>query len=108
WRRKPNPVQRRSECRISQRNVEIGSLVSAGATGFVLADTRSVKAVFGVPDTEVRRLRLGMPLVMMTEAYPGVQFAGRVTAVSPLADPKSRVYDVEVTVPNPQERLRIG
>jgi RND family efflux transporter MFP subunit len=93
---------------VLQRNVEVGSFVAAGTVGFVLADTHSVKVVFGVPDVEMRLLRLGMPLGISTEAYPGREFRGRVTAISPSADPKSRVFDVEVTVPNPRGQLKSG
>src|SRR5262249_55312501 len=82
--------------------------VAAGTVGFVLADTRSVKAVFGAPDVEMRRLRLGMPLALTTEAYPGREFRGKVTAISPSADTKSRVFDIEVTVPNPHDQLKSG
>jgi multidrug efflux system membrane fusion protein len=38
----------------------------------------------------------------------GAAFAGRVTAVAPAADPQSRVFDVEVTIPNRDGRLRPG
>jgi RND family efflux transporter MFP subunit len=93
---------------VLQRNVEIGTFVAAGTVGFVLADTRSVKAVFGAPDVELRRLRLGMPLAVTTEAYPGLEFRGKVTAISPSADEKSRVFNIEVTVPNPHDQLKSG
>jgi RND family efflux transporter MFP subunit len=93
---------------VLQRTVEIGSLVSAGSVVFVLADMRSVKVVFGVPDVEMRLLRLGMPLTITTEAYPGREFGGKVTAISPSADLKTRVFDVEVTVPNPRGQLKSG
>jgi multidrug efflux system membrane fusion protein len=93
---------------VLQRNVEVGTFVAAGTVGFVLADTRSVKVVFGVPDVEMRLVRPGMSLTITTEAYPGREFRGRVTAISPSADPKSRVFDVEVTVPNPRGQLKSG
>lgn len=35
---------------VLKRNIEVGTLAAAGMPGFVLADTRVVKAVFGVPD----------------------------------------------------------
>lgn len=93
---------------VLQRSVEVGTFVAAGTVGFVLANTRSVKAVFGVPDVELHRLRQGMPLGLTTEAYPGLEFRGRVTAISPSADSKSRVFNVEVTVPNPHDQLKTG
>jgi multidrug efflux system membrane fusion protein len=93
---------------VLSRNVEIGSLAAAGTVGFTLADLTRVKAVFGVPDQLVSRLRLGATLSLNTEAFPGKGFLGRVTAVSPSADPQSRVFSVEVTVPNAERRLKAG
>jgi multidrug efflux system membrane fusion protein len=72
-----------------------------------LADTRSVKAIFGVPDVSMNRVKLGSRQAITTDVLPG-EIDGRVTAVSPAADPKSHVYSVEVTVPNPQNQLKTG
>src|SRR5271155_5534602 len=89
------------------RNVDLGTLVGPATNGFTLADTQSVKAVFGVPDISISRVRLGQHLAIITDAFP-TPFAGRVSAISPAADPKSRVFSVEVTVPNPHDRLKSG
>lgn len=93
---------------VLKRGIEVGSLVAPGALGFVIADTRSVKAVFGVPDVMVEKLQLGSELGITTEAVPGVAFKGRITRVSPSADPKSRVFEVETTIPNPTQQLKAG
>ena len=92
---------------IVSRNVDLGTLVGPATNGFTLADTQSVKAVFGVPDTSISRVRLGQRLAITTDSFPQ-PFAGRVSAISPAADPKSRVFSVEVTIPNPHDRLKSG
>ena len=92
---------------ILKRNVEVGALVGPATKGFSVADTRDVKAVFGVPDTAMSSIRLGSPETVSTGAVPG-PFHGHVSAISPAADPKSRVYSVEVTIPNPRNRLKSG
>jgi len=90
-----------------KRTVDVGSLVGPSTVGFTLANTRLVKAILGVPDTSLDRVRPGSFQVVTTDAVPG-QFKGRITAVSASADPSSRVYSVEVTIPNPRNRLRAG
>ena len=90
-----------------KRNVDVGQLVGPTTNGFTIADAHSVKAVFGVPDTAMEHIRLGSPESITTDAVPG-SFHGRVTAISPSADPKSRVYSVEVTIPNGDNRLKAG
>jgi multidrug efflux system membrane fusion protein len=91
-----------------QRKIETGSLVGAGAVGFTLADITFVKVTFGVADLVVGKLKLGDSLAIQTEAFPGDEFRGHITAIAPSADPSSRVFAVEVSVPNPQNRLRAG
>ncbi len=83
-----------------ERKIEIGSLVSAGSVGFVLGDVSAVKARFGIPDGMIQAIKLGDPISVTVDAIAGVPFTGRVTALAPAADPQSRVFDVEVTIPN--------
>jgi RND family efflux transporter MFP subunit len=92
---------------VVKRSVDLGTLVGPATNGFTLADTQSVKAVFGVPDTSISRVRLGQRLAISTDSLPQ-QFAGRVSAISPAADPKSRVFSVEVTIANPKDQLKSG
>lgn len=91
-----------------QRNIEVGSLVGPGVAGFVIADVSSVKVVFGVPDVMLQNLQLGSPLSVTTASAPGVEFKGRITAIAPSANTSNRVFEVEITVPNPRNRLKIG
>src|SRR6266850_3876979 len=93
---------------VLQKSVEKGTLVTPGKTGFVVADTLSVKAVFGVPDVAVPDMKLGSKLSVESETMPGTEFQGQITSVFPAADPKSRTFNVEVTIPNPMYLLRPG
>lgn len=92
---------------IVKRNVDEGQLVGPATNGFTISDVRSVKAVFGVPDTAMEHIQLGTPETVTTDAVSG-NFNGHVTSISPSADPKSRVYSVEVTLPNGDNRLKAG
>ena len=91
---------------VLKKSVERGTLVSPGTTGFTVADTSSVKAVFGVPDIAVPEMKLGSALSVETETMPGTEFRGQITAVFPAADSQSRAFNVEVTIPNPSYQLR--
>ena len=93
---------------VIDRKIEVGSLVSQGATGFVLADLTSVKAAFGVPDLALQGLKLGDTLKLTTDALPGTEFSGHISRISPSADQTSRVFDIEVTIPNPGGQLKPG
>jgi multidrug efflux system membrane fusion protein len=93
---------------ILRRTVEVGSLAGPSAPAFTVADTRVVKVVFGVPDVVVAGLRPGGKLAIQAEAMPGAQLTGRITRISPSADPSSRVFEVEAALPNPEARLKVG
>ncbi len=93
---------------VVKRKVEVGSLVGPGSVGFVIADVRLAKIVFGIPDVMLDKVTLGGTLDIATESFPGRTFAGKVTGVAPAADAKTRVFQVEVTVPNPKGELKDG
>ena len=92
---------------IVKRSVDSGSFVGPATNGFTIADTQTVKAVFGVPDTSISRVKVGQSRIINTDALPQT-FTGRVTAISPSADAKSRVFSVEVSIANPKDELKSG
>ncbi len=93
---------------VIERKIEVGQLVSTGTPAFVLADVSSVKAAFGVPDLALQNFKLGDTLTMTTDAVPGTEFTGHISRISPAADQSSRVFDVEVTIPNTEGLLKPG
>lgn len=92
---------------LTKRSVERGTLATPGMVAYVVADMTRMKAVFGVPDTLVDAVRPGAHLDVLVPSV-GVAQQGRVTAVSPAADKRSRIFDVEVTLDNAGGLLREG
>ena len=93
---------------VIDRKVEVGALVATGATAFTLADLTSVKAAFGVPDLALPSLKMGDTLKITTDALPGEEMSGHISRIAPSADQNSRVFDVEVTIPNVEGKLKPG
>src|SRR5215467_8686005 len=87
---------------ITARNVDRGSIVGGAVVGFSMIDTHAVKAMFAVPDTSLSKIRTGQRQTVMLDAL-GHEAPGIVTAISPQADPKNRVFSIEVTLDNPRE-----
>lgn len=96
-----------SNGQILGRNIEVGVLAATGTTAFTMGDTTAVKAVFGVPDTVLPTIKLGNKQAITTETF-SQDFWGRITAIYPQADQKSRTFQVEVTVPNSKDLLKSG
>src|SRR5260370_26521875 len=93
---------------VLSRSIEVGTLANAGTVAFVLADLTRVKAVFAVPDSLVQRAKTGASLSVTSDAFGNVEFPGRISALAPSADPQSRVFSVDVTIPNPRRQLTPG
>ena len=92
---------------VVKRNVDLGALVGPTVAGFTLADMRTVRVIFGVPESMLPRIKVGERESITSDSIPA-PFEGYITGISPEADPKSRVYSVEVRVPNPGNRLKAG
>jgi RND family efflux transporter MFP subunit len=92
---------------ITARNVQAGSLVANSTVGFSMMDTHLVKAVFAIPDLSLKSVRLGQHQTVVLDAVQH-PLQGVVTSISPQADPKGRVFLVEVTLDNPKEEVRPG
>jgi RND family efflux transporter MFP subunit len=93
---------------IVEKNVERGSLVAAGTAAFTLDDTRVVKVNFGVPDSMLAYLKLGAEVPVRLEAFQGRTLKGRITEIAASANRQSRVFNIEVTLPNRDRSLKVG
>ncbi|HOF05618.1 MAG TPA: efflux RND transporter periplasmic adaptor subunit [Syntrophales bacterium] len=93
---------------VLKKNVERGSLAGPNSPAFVVADTSSVKAEFGVPDVLLNYIRIGKSYTLTSEAFPREEFHGRISRIAAAADAGSRVFDVEIAIPNPQDKLKTG
>jgi RND family efflux transporter MFP subunit len=93
---------------VLRRNVEIGTLAAPGGVAFSIADTSHMKVVFGVPDTVRGLLELGGNQAVTSEAFSSVEWKGRVTRIASVADPKTRLFEIEITIDNAAQTLKAG
>jgi multidrug efflux system membrane fusion protein len=92
---------------ILARNLDLGTLASSSSAAFTIADTSAVKASFGVPEDALNLVHLGQSLTLQVQ-NDAAQYSGRVTSISPSADARSRVFTIEVTLPNDRKALKPG
>lgn len=93
---------------VLERDIEVGSYVRPGITGFVIADVTSVKVFFAVPDVVLGDVKLGQEMSVTTESVKDTVFRGRITEIAPQAGSRSRVFNVGITIPNPENILKPG
>ena len=92
---------------IVEKHVERGDLVSGGTLAFILDDIRVVKVAFGVPDNMVAHFRIGSAVPVEVEALEQT-LTGRITEIAASANRQSRVFNIEVTLPNTDRSLKVG
>jgi RND family efflux transporter MFP subunit len=94
---------------ISARNVDIGSLISAGGAGrelFRLSQTGTLRVYAAIPQAYMRSIHPGLPVEVLVTEFPTHTFAGKVVRVAGALDAATRTLLTEVQIPNEHgERL---
>ena len=90
------------------RRVSLGGLVNPGSVITTLDDTSSIKLEFTVPQSFLRNLRPGLPVIASADGLGEQQFVGEVTAIDSRIDPISRAVSVRAELPNESGLLRPG
>jgi RND family efflux transporter MFP subunit len=97
---------------ITQRNVDIGSLLQADATSgtflFTLMQSDTLRIQLYVPQDEVFGLGPGVDAIIRVPELPGQDFPGKVTRVADALQPGTRTLLTEIDVPNPDHVLSPG
>jgi len=97
---------------ITQRNVDIGDLVQADATGatflFTLMLSDTIRIQLNVPQDQAFGLAPGVAAVVRVPEMPGRDFPGTVTRLANALQPGTRTLLTEIDVPNPDHALSPG
>jgi RND family efflux transporter MFP subunit len=97
---------------ITQRNIDIGSLVTADPTSgtplFALVNTDVLRVQVYVPQDVALSMKPGVEASLEIPELHGERFKGTVTRTSHALDPTSRTLLVEVDLDNRQQLLRAG
>jgi RND family efflux transporter MFP subunit len=93
---------------VSQRLIEPGNTAAPGHPVFEIIRIDPVEVNVGVPETDVRLVRVGQKAEISVPALPGKSFEGTVRLINVSADPNTRTYMTRITVPNPGHLLRVG
>lgn len=93
---------------VVQRNIEVGMLAGPSSAAYSLADISTVKASFGVPDSVVVQMRPGRQISVAVEALTGQSFRGTISSIASVADSETRLFQVEVAIPNGARLLKPG
>jgi cobalt-zinc-cadmium efflux system membrane fusion protein len=91
---------------IVERLVGPGQLLVAGATQcFTISDVSTVWVLVNVYQNALGSVRVGDPVDITTDAYPGV-FHGRISYAAPALDPDTRTLQERIVTENPGNKLK--
>ncbi len=90
------------------RQVNIGQYLTPGNKIVDLQSWNPLYANFTLPQSELHDIRVGMPVQVGTNAYPGQIFNGKVTALGASVNPTTRQIEAQAIIANPENRLRPG
>jgi RND family efflux transporter MFP subunit len=74
----------------------------------IIINTDAVKLTVSVIESEIGKVRDGLPVQVVVPAWPDRRFSGHISNVLPIVDPMSRTAKVEVKVPNSGRALKPG
>lgn len=89
---------------ISLKPVEQGVFVNAGADIGTIVNLAKVKIEVTLTENEVYQITQGQEVRISVDAYPGKDFTGKVSFISPQAD-ETHSYAVEITANNNEQTL---
>jgi multidrug efflux pump subunit AcrA (membrane-fusion protein) len=98
---------------ITARNIDVGSLVSAGSSAslrelFRIARIESLRVFVNVPQGEVSGIKPGISCTLEVTEYKGRKFEGKTTRTSSALDASSRTLLTEIRIDNMSGALLPG
>jgi RND family efflux transporter MFP subunit len=97
---------------ITQRNIDVGSLITADATSgtsmFSMVHSDVIRVWVYVPQDSAFGVSPGVDAVIRVPAMPNLTFHGKVTRIANALQPGTRTLLTEVDIPNPDGDLQPG
>jgi Cu(I)/Ag(I) efflux system membrane fusion protein len=93
---------------IVDKEVVAGSAVQAGKLVLRIADLSEVWVEAALYEYEQASIRLGMPVTVTFDAYPGASWAGKISFLYPYMDVQTRSTRARITLANADRRLKPG
>src|SRR4030095_12479289 len=90
------------------RRISIGQFLEKGSPVVSLQSLDPVYVEFSLPQQRLGELSEGLKVAVSSDAYPGRQFDGKITAVNPEIDQATRNLRLQATLANGDGRLRPG
>lgn len=92
---------------VTARNYDNGDMY-AGQPVLVIEQIRPVKIMISVSEPFFGKVKKGMPVSITLDAYGDEVFKGKIARIYPTIDQTTHTFQIEITIPNGNERVRPG
>jgi membrane fusion protein (multidrug efflux system) len=90
------------------REISVGQFLQKGSRVVSLYSLNPVYVEFSLPQQRLGETKEGLNVGVSSDAHPGRQFMGLISAINPDIDPATRNVKIQATLPNAEELLRPG
>src|SRR3954468_14032748 len=90
------------------RQVNVGQMINAGQQVVGLTALDPVYVDFALPDQYLSKLAKDLEVTVRSDAFPGREFKGKLTAINSMVDPVTRNVPLQATLYNPDHALHPG
>lgn len=97
-----------NERTVAQRYVDEGNTVAANTPILSIIEIDPVVAVIQVTEKDYPLIKLDQKATVRAEGFPGTDFIGNVSRISPIFRESSRQAEIEIHVANPEHLLKPG
>ena len=91
---------------VTKKDIVMGHRLNEGDMPYEITDLSRVWVLADAYETDLGRIRMGMPATLSLQAFPNQAFKGRVIFVDPILDPKTRTAKVRLEFQNPRAELK--
>jgi len=91
---------------VISKQVEEGEVVDSGKPILTVAKVDKMKVKANVSEMDVSKIKVGQEVKVLVDALSGEKFMGKVKQILPQVDLQSRALVVEITIANPQFKIK--
>lgn len=93
---------------ITARNYDSGDMYKGGEAIVTINQITPVKVVVNISEENFSNIKLGQKVNLTVDTYPGKTFTGSISLIYPTLDENTRTFQVEISIPNADRKVRPG
>lgn len=93
---------------VTARNYDPGDMTGSLPVLTVGQLSPVVKVMINVNESDLSKIHQGMDVEVEFDAYPGENYNGKIRRIYPAVDASTRTSEVEVSIANPNEKIKPG